>query len=61
MKYMTMREAIEEIEDISIEAQSTNPKRAWLASHTAVCAIYRIAHAARAPKCRRNHPKWGSK
>ncbi len=53
--------AMEMIEEVSADAQSTDPKRDWKESQDAVCYIYELAHAARAPKCRKNHPGWAKK
>ena len=50
--------ALEMIEEISADAQSTDPKRDWEQSHDAICAIYRVVHSIRSPKCRPNHPSW---
>ena len=55
---MTPNQALEAIEEISADAQSTDPKRDWKESYGAVCRIYQIAHWVRAPKCRKNHRGW---
>lgn len=46
------------IEEISADAQSTDPERDWKASQDAVCKIYEVVHVINAPKCRKNHPEW---
>jgi len=50
--------ALEMIEEISADAQKTDPKRDWKESQDAICAIYRIVHSIRSPECRHNHPSW---
>lgn len=51
--------AMELIEEISADAQSLHPKLHWKQSQDAICAIYRLAHWIRSPKCRKNHKGWG--
>ncbi len=55
---MRLAVALEAIEEISADAQSTEPFRDWKQSHDAVIAIYKIVHSIRSPKCRKNHPSW---
>lgn len=55
---MRLNKALEMIEEVSANAQSTNPKRDWKDSHSAICEIYEIVHSIRAPGCRKNHPDW---
>lgn len=50
--------ALEMIEEITADAQSLHPEAEWKQSAEAVGKIYEIVHSIRAPKCRKNHPKW---
>ncbi len=50
--------AMEMIEEISADAQTTHPQKRWKESYEAVCRIYQLAHSIRAPRCRKNHPDW---
>lgn len=52
------KKALEMIEEISVDAQSTNPQRDWKRSQDAVCEIYRLVHSIRSPGCRKNHKQW---
>ena len=55
---MRIKTALEMIEDISSDAQSTCPKKTWQTSHDAVCEIYKLVHSLRSIGCRKNHPAW---
>lgn len=50
--------AWEMVEEISVHAQSLDPKRDWNESQKAVCDIYKIAHSIRSLSCRKSHPGW---
>ena len=58
---MRLKKALQMIEEISADAQSTDPKRSWKQSHKAVCEIYEIVHTITTPECRHNHPEWTNK
>lgn len=55
---MRTKKAIEMIEDISSNEQTTNPKRDWKNTYNGLVKIYEIIHSIRSPKCRKNHPSW---
>lgn len=55
---MRLNKALEMIETISSDCQSTQPQKTWKESHEGICQIYEVVHSIRAPKCRRNHPDW---